>query len=87
MKKSNHRREPKRLTLNYSNLKVACSSRMRTIFRIGFTHFDVRLVFGEVVDVGQGSVSVEQRARVTLSLPPGMTELQDLTRKQKRQRA
>jgi len=80
--------------------------------QIGFTHFDVRLVFGEVVDVEQGSVSVEQRAQVTLSwgqakllqhilgdvlknheaaqgeikLPPGMTDLQDLTRKQKSRR-
>jgi hypothetical protein len=35
--------------------------------QIGFTHFDVRLVFGEVVDVGQSGVSVEQRAPVTLS--------------------
>jgi hypothetical protein len=35
--------------------------------QIGFTHFDVRLVFGEVVDVGPDSVSVEQRAQVTLS--------------------
>jgi hypothetical protein len=34
---------------------------------IGWTHFDVRMVFGEVVDVLAGKIVVENRAQITVS--------------------
>jgi hypothetical protein len=35
--------------------------------QVGFTSFDVRCVFGEVVDAQPGKIVVEQRAQITLS--------------------
>ena len=35
--------------------------------QVGWTAFDVRLLFGEVVDVDEKTVTIEQRAHVTLS--------------------
>jgi hypothetical protein len=63
MKKSNHRKIDVELFEPEGGMFFTYANHLQ----IGFTHFDVRLVFGEVVDVDPSSVSVEQRDQVTLS--------------------
>jgi len=35
--------------------------------QVGFTAFDIRLLFGEVVDVQPNKVTIEQRASITMA--------------------
>lgn len=35
--------------------------------QLGFTLFDIRLLFGEIVDVSRTKLTIEQRAQITMS--------------------